>query len=271
MDFTLHIYEELLRSLLENGYQFVPFEKYNLQAVHAKTVILRHDVDIRPANSYKTALIEKSLGIEGTYYFRIVKQSFIEKYIKKIAALGHEIGYHYEDLALANGDIEKAIQLFEMHLKRFANLYPVKTICMHGSPLSRYDNRLLWQKYRYTDFGNLSEPYFDIDFSQVLYLTDTGRRWDGDKVSVRDKAPKSVSAPLSDAYKFKTTTDIIEAARLGRLPDKIMLNFHPQRWSDDMVGWSKELILQGLKNQLKRVIVKRMTDFQIRNHQLNHL
>lgn len=271
MDFTLRIYLELLRSLLENGYQFVPFEKYSLQPANSKTVILRHDVDNRPANSYKTALIEKSLGIEGTYYFRIVKQSFKEKYIKKIASLGHEIGYHYEDLALANGDIEKAIQLFELHLKRFASLYPVKTICMHGSPLSRFDNRLLWQKYRYTDFGILSEPYFDIDFSTVLYLTDTGRRWDGAKVSVRDKAPKSTLTPLSDAYKFKCTTDIIEAARLGSLPDKIMLNFHPQRWSDDMLNWSKEVIFQGLKNQLKRVIVKSRPDFQIKNHQLNHL
>ena len=30
---------------------------------------------------------------------------------------------------------------------------------------------------------------FDVDFSQLFYLTDTGRCWDGYKVSVRDKIP----------------------------------------------------------------------------------
>jgi len=31
------------------------------------------------------------------------------------------------------------------------------------------------------------EPYFDVDFKEVLYLTDTGRRWDGDAFNIRDK------------------------------------------------------------------------------------
>ena len=58
---------------------------------------------------------------------------------------------------------------------------------MHGSPMSPYDNRLLWTKYDYRDYGIIGEPYFDVDFSEVAYYTDTGRRWDGDSVSVRDK------------------------------------------------------------------------------------
>jgi hypothetical protein len=39
--------------------------------------------------------------------------------------------------------------------------------------------------------GIIGEPYFDVDFSKMLYLTDTGRRWDGGIVSVRDKAQGS--------------------------------------------------------------------------------
>ena len=58
---------------------------------------------------------------------------------------------------------------------------------MHGSPRSPWDSKDLWKHYDYRDFGIIGEPYFDIDFSEVLYLTDTGRRWDGNKVSVRDK------------------------------------------------------------------------------------
>ena len=58
---------------------------------------------------------------------------------------------------------------------------------MHGSPLSKWDNRDLWKRYDYRDFGIIAEPYFDVDFNEVLYLTDTGRRWNNSKASVRDK------------------------------------------------------------------------------------
>ncbi len=36
----------------------------------------------------------------------------------------------------------------------------------------------MWKRYSYRDFGIIAEPYFDVDFGEVLYLTDTGRRWD---------------------------------------------------------------------------------------------
>ena len=68
---------------------------------HSSLVILRHDVDRLPENSLRTARIEQEMGIRGSYYFRIVPESWDEKIIKEIAALGHEIGYHYEDVDLA--------------------------------------------------------------------------------------------------------------------------------------------------------------------------
>ena len=76
---------------------------------------------------------------------------------------------------------------FESNLDYFRTFYPVKTICMHGSPASKWDNRDLWNNYSYRDFGIIAEPYFDLDFTNVLYLTDTGRKWNGERSSVRDK------------------------------------------------------------------------------------
>jgi hypothetical protein len=35
-----------------------------------------------------------------------------------------------------------------------------------------------------------------------------------------------------------------------------MFTFHPQRWSDDKVLWCKELIIQNLKNGIKRFFVR---------------
>jgi len=143
----------------------------------------------------------------------MVPESFNPAIIEKIAALGHEIGYHYEDLSFTAKRSEGAmaqwqrgaeaqwlkgkkdeelfakiaIENFRENLEKLRRIVPVETICMHGSPLSRWDNRLLWKYYGYRDFGIVGEPYFDIDFEKVLYLTDTGRRWDGGAVAVRDK------------------------------------------------------------------------------------
>jgi hypothetical protein len=73
-----------------------------------KLIILRHDVDARPQNSLRLARLEHSLGIRGTYYFRMVPQSYNEAVICEIHGLGHEIGYHYETMSFLGdiGDLE---------------------------------------------------------------------------------------------------------------------------------------------------------------------
>jgi len=56
--------------------------------------------------------------------------------------------------------------------------------------------------------------------------------------------------------RFRSTFDIIEMAEKGVLPDKVMTNTHPQRWTDNPVEWMKELVLQRMKNGVKYVLVK---------------
>ncbi len=52
--------------------------------------------------------------------------------------------------------------------------------------------------------------------------------------------------------RFRYMWDIIEAAERGVLPDKVMLNVHPQRWNDKHWPWVKELFWQNVKNVIKR-------------------
>jgi hypothetical protein len=245
LDFTIKIYEELLASLRELDSDFTLFENHQKSNTE-KVIYLRHDVDLLPQNSLQFARIQSKNNITGTYYFRAVPESWDERIIKEIHDLGHEVGYHYECLTTTKGNLESGIKDFEEKLTALRQLVPVNTICMHGSPASPYDSKDLWKTYAYKDFGIIGEPYFDVDFQKVLYLTDTGRRWDGDKVSVRDKVASGFD------LSFHTTNDIINAANNGMLPDKIMFTFHPQRWTDNPVLWTKELILQNLKNVVKR-------------------
>jgi len=261
MDFTLKTYRKLLLAFSRAEYGFITFEEFCRKSLQNSTatsheeapqkfVILRHDVDLRAENALAIAKTEHSLGIRASYYFRAVPQSNKPEIITQIVDLQHEIGYHYEDLALAKGNTAAAMQHFEEKLAYFRRFYPVTTICMHGSPTSKYDNRTVWKTNDYRQYGIIGEPYFDVDFNRVFYLTDTGRCWDGEKFSVRDKVKSAFNLHC------KSTNDIINALKINELPSKIMITTHPQRWTDNKAAWTAELILQNIKNFIKIMIVK---------------
>ena len=240
MDFTLTKYTELLHALKAYGFE---------------ELILRHDVDLLPANSFRTAQIEAENGMHGIYYFRAVPESWDEEIIKQISLLGHDVGYHYESLTTCDGDIGKAFEDFCKNLERLRAIVPVRSICMHGSPRSPWDSKDIWKQYDYHSLGIQNEPYLDTDFSRVFYLTDTGRRWDGFKVSVRDKIPQYQDIWTNQGLTFHSTDDVIEGLRKGIIPKRLMLTVHPQRWNPFGSAWCKELILQNSKNIVKRVLV----------------
>jgi len=247
MDFTIEQYKNLLRAIKRENFSFQTFNNF-LEKPKLRAIILRHDVDLLPQNSLRFAKIQKEFGIRGTYYFRAVPESWDEKIIIEIHNMGHEIGYHYENLTTCNGDFNLAIKDFNKNLKKLREIVPVKTICMHGSPKSKYDSKDLWADFNYKDFGIIGEPYFDMDFDKVLYLTDTGRRWDGSKVSVRDKVNTSFQ------QRFHSTNQIINALNKSEFPDQIMFTFHPQRWHDKFLQWIVEFVLQNFKNLIKRYL-----------------
>lgn len=128
---------------------------------------------------------------------------------------------------------------------------------MEGAPRSKYDNRDLWNYADYQQFGILGEPYFDIDFSKIFYITDTGRMWDGHKYNLRDKPldNKELSKKFNH-LNFHSTHDLIEAIENDQFPTSAMLTFHPQRWHSNYFSWTREIISQTIKNQAKRILIK---------------
>ena len=272
MDFTLKVYKRLLKNLLSNHYSFHTLQDFiklftsspthpvtsSLRHLVTPSLIIRHDVDRCPQNALKMAELEAEMSIKASYYFRIPK-TFKPEIIKQIANLGHEIGYHYENLSEISKKekvkskkelFKAALKDFEKNLNKLKELYPVKTICMHGSPLSKWDNRDLWKKYDYRDFGIIAEPYFDIDFNEVFYITDASRAWNNEQISIRDKVESKFS------FAINATQDIIKLLNSKDAPNKIMFNIHPEHWANSNVEWLKIWCIRKVRNAGKRMIVR---------------
>jgi hypothetical protein len=247
MDFTVKKYEQLLRAVKTSGYAIQNMASLMKDPL-PQVIVFRHDVDERPENALPLARAEYRLGIRATYYFRIVKISNNSDVIREIAGLGHEIGYHYEDYSSCNGNHEKAIKRFQKNLAYFRQFYPVITVCMHGSSMSGFDNRDLWKQYSLEDFGLIGEPYLSIDYSGLLYLTDTARTWNGSRYNIRD----SVNSRFREKGVCKTD-DIIRRLRANDLPDKIILQSHTL-WTDNLAEWVWLEMREVVRNRLKIVL-----------------
>ncbi len=159
--------------------------------------------------------------------------------------MGHEIGYHYEDLSLFKGDLKKSIEHFEENLERLRSFYPVKTICMHGSPLSKWDNKSIWHHFDYKNFGIIADTSFDVDYNNVFYISDNGRAWNRTSVSVRDKVDTRFNIPI------RSTNHLIKLLSSGQLPDQVMINAHPDTFFDFGFEMDTELWFYRIKEYRK--------------------
>ena len=254
MDFTTEKYEELISALKDAGYEFVTYAEYCEGHRADRLVVMRHDIDRLEMSTMRIGRMERRMGVKASYYFRerhVCSKFLISFFVDQ----GHEVGYHYEDLVTEKGDVDKAYARFMRNVDKMRQVADVRTITMHGSPTSRFDSKDMWRVYDYKNLGLIGEPQFDIDWSEMFYLTDTGRSWNG--VSRRDKVAEFKSAWEAKGWVYKTTDDVIKAVQEGSFPKQLMMTTHPQRWTDNMWKWVKELVVQGVKNCVKRVLLER--------------
>ncbi|MFW6194545.1 MAG: hypothetical protein ACOC5L_03390 [Halobacteriota archaeon] len=268
-DFTFKKYLQLCEKMVNSDYEIMPVERYFTEDKPHKLIILRHDVDdgVDIPYTLKMARKEAELGIHSTYYFRVNDEVFKPEVIREVKELGHEIGYHYDVLGKANGDYECAIELFKEELAKLRSIYDVKTISMHGGPFSsnlnaasfkgllevvknvfsrnrtfvNWDSRDLWRKYDFEDYGIMGEVYLSIDYSRVLYLSDTNRSWSDTKRRLMDFVEGS------DRVKLNGTNELMELIERGEF-ERMLILTHPPVWRDEYLKWLNWLILQQIKN-----------------------
>jgi hypothetical protein len=244
LDFTPHT-EKALYKAIQDHFQTITVREYFNNPNLNNVVIIRHDIDRNITRALRMASLEKELGIFTSYYFRYPK-TFSPKIIQLIESMGHEIGYHYDVISKANGDPHRAIALFTQELKEFRKICALKTISSHGNPLSRYDNRDLWNHYDFRDFNISGDASFSI--KKIPYYSDTGRTWSG-RNTVRE-----TNTEFSEFISVETTNDLIDLIR-NNTPKNLYLSIHPERWTDNTFSWISQYITDTVVSSGKRVII----------------
>ena len=228
-DFELEKYGKLCETIVQENYKILTFKDYISEEPKDKFVILRHDVDSKPYRALRMARLENKLNIKSSYYFRYNKSVFDPKIIKEIDELGHEIGYHYEVLSKTKGDFPRALELFLEELSEFRKICEIKTICMHGSPLSKYDNREMWKIFDFKLYGIKGEAYLSAG-KDLDYFSDTGWNWNS-KHKLRDYISGNKNNLLIDS-----TDDLLDLVK-NKSSGRIYLLAHPGNWAGNSQEW----------------------------------
>lgn len=229
-DFTFEAYDKLIGAAVDSGYEVLTVADYlTTDDLPERYVLLRHDVDRRVGIARSMAGLEADHGVTSTYYFRT--STFEPEIVAEMAEMGHEIGYHYEDLARARGNRRAAHRQFAANLESFREHATVETACSHGSPLSRHLNLDIWDGDRSpAEYDLLGEAYLDVekddeDRSLPSYFSDTGRRW---------------GTVDPDFGPVETTDHLIDLLEAGDCP-RLYVLAHPGRWSRSKVEFVDRL------------------------------
>ena len=278
MLFTYRAYRRLLDIIAESGYAVYGVEQILIARrdgtlPEGKYVAIRHDVDYFPGRALNVATIEAERKIATTYYIRRRFFDADPHLARKIAALGHQIGYHYEEVDVhqkaPNLQIARdAVGFFIGSLLDIDKLgFPIKTVCAHGNPLTDVDNRQVVHMLR--DETYLDRLAFTYDREEIkakvserlvgdasiditgedfdLYIPDTGRF--NPRYNLKDRIDNCPITGLSNLDDFGR---LLADGRLRR----VYMNMHPDRWSGDPATWLFDFAFDTAKNIVKRLMGK---------------
>jgi hypothetical protein len=245
-DFTLNKYRHFCKNLKSLSCPIFTVKDFMAgNCPDTLCIILRHDVDRWLSAAIRMAKLEAEYDIRASYYVRMTRGVFKPVALKQISSLGHEIGYHYEVLTKAKGNLGKAIEIFERELNALREVVAVSTISMHGSPLSRWNNLNLWDRYDFKNYGVDVEASLSINYTNIYYFTDTGRSWNADRFNLRDRV--NSRKPIES---IQTTDQLIDFIN-KKYPFPVMISAHPNRWAANSADFIISHMSDGAANWVK--------------------
>ncbi len=170
MDYTYASYCALLEHIRACGRVVSPLRDV---PESGSFVILRHDVDYSVLKAREMAVFEHGMGIRSTYfllltspYYNLLAEDNLRA-ARDIAAMGHEIGFHYDTDGFAGVDHDaQCAKVIE--LARFLSTAvgtPVTSIAQHNPSLTRVRIRV----------PGYVDAYSDRFFREIAYVSDSRR------------------------------------------------------------------------------------------------
>jgi hypothetical protein len=168
--------------------------------------ILRHDVDYSPAAALRLAEQEAGRGVRATYfllagtsYYNLLAPEHAHV-AQALAAMGHEVGLHYDVRSFAPFPAEEWPRLLRVQAALLSELagQPVTSMAMHQPALHGSD------PFRGQDLGFLN-AYEDRFTRGMTYVSDSCRAW-------RDREWAMLAG--------------------GALPPRLHLCLHPINWGE---------------------------------------
>jgi hypothetical protein len=227
MPSRLGAYRGLLESALAADYQIVSVEHmWSIIAADRldptrRVFVLRHDIDTDPATAAAMWAIDRDLGVESSYFFRL--STLDPALMADIAAGGSQASYHYEELAtvaklrrLRSGSdaiahLPEARDRFRRNLTRLREItgLPMRVVASHGD----FVNRAL----KSPNWLILDDPAFrhQVDVELETY----------DEALLRHLPSRYTDALYPEYWK---PDDPAEAIR--RLEPTIQVLVHPRSW-----------------------------------------
>lgn len=177
MEFTYSAYIGLLRLLNDEKYTITNYHDYNTYSDNEDIVILRHDIDNSIEKAYELASFENELGVKSTYFvlmtsdfYNVASKRNIDM-LKKMNAMGHEIGLHFDEACYEGMGIEGLIAMAEKEREVLIQWldFPVNTISMHRP------SKLMLEKD--IQFETMVNSYSSVFFKDFKYVSDSRMHW----------------------------------------------------------------------------------------------
>lgn len=194
-DFTLANYRQLIERL-NSRWQVIRVCDAFDDPFKPNTLILRHDIDLSPSLALPIAEMEHSVGVRSTYFVALhlhynPHHPRHADVIRRIANMGHEIGFHY-DGSLYLGDeafLEQDLALLDRHVQMLQEICPspVVSIARHNPSISK-------QGDPFRTIAKYNNAYDDRLFQNTIYISDSCGAWraDGLKPCWHEPRPKRI-------------------------------------------------------------------------------
>jgi hypothetical protein len=179
--FSHKLYSETIERAKGHGYEFPTLSELKAGSrSRPKFLLLRHDIDVSPGYALRMAQLEYELGVKSSYYVLVHSLYYNPAAsphwdaLRKIAAMGFEIGLHYETDFFENRGLDPLEGILH-DVTALENILQIKirSVSQHRPASSTF-------------LEKLNEHYIDAynrDLMQnVRYISDSGHKWRGESL-----------------------------------------------------------------------------------------